>query len=89
MDPLERKSSSLPATRSQGRPGGHAAMAYAINPPPQKPPWTQIANEAVYLAFYVRLCFYVIRAFLPSLPSGRRYAHPGIKSPLVCVYSSV
>ena len=29
----------------------------------------------------MRLCFYVIRAFLPSLPGGRRYADLGIKSP--------
>ena len=29
----------------------------------------------------MRLCFYVIRSFLPSLPGGRRDADPGIKSP--------
>jgi len=41
----ERKSSSLPATRSQGRPGGHAAMQPPTSETPMDP------NEAVYLHF--------------------------------------
>ena len=46
----ERKSSSLPATRSQGRPGGHAAMQPPTSETPMDP------NEAVYLHF---MCDYV------------------------------
>ena len=37
----------------------------------------------------MRLCFYVIRAFLPSLPGGRRYTHPGVKLPPVCSASAI
>ena len=37
-------------------------------------------NETVFMHI---ICdyVYVIRAFLPSLPGGRRYTHPGVKLP--------
>ena len=65
--------------RLLGARGDQGGMHAAMHPPTSETPMDP--NEAVYLAFYVRLCFYVIRAFLPSLPGGRRHADHGIKSP--------
>ena len=65
----ERKSSSLPATRSQGRPGGHAAM----QPPPQKPPWTQMKPFICILYAIMFLCDSRLPAFRPR-PHGASWS---------------
>ena len=52
------------------------------NPPPQKPPWTQMKPFICILYAIMFSCdIYVIRAFLPSVPGRARNAHPLINTP--------
>ena len=57
----------------KGSPGG---MLPCISPPkitPMDPPMKPL------LLYYMRLCFYVLRAFLPSLPGRCRHTDHGVK----------
>ena len=48
--------------------------------PPQETPTDPNETEPFY-AYYVRLCFYVLAACLPSLPGTGRYADLTVKLP--------
>ena len=89
-DTCSKQRSVCRTTRSGRNPAGHAlpSSLWVVSltfpciplhaPGPEAPPQPR-RNR--FCPYYICLCFYVIRSFLPSLPGGRRHTDLGIKTP--------